>query len=133
MPDAIIRIDGRLAGEPRYNTTKDGQAVANLRVLAGRSKRNDDGTWTTLSTTAFDVSFWDAHHDLVAHLGPVKGDQVVVDGTLLGVDQFDGQNGPVLSCKVRGSGLQVWRKEPRQARPSPQGEQWNSSDDTPPF
>ena len=57
MADASIKIDGRIANDVRYNSV-NGKSVANIKVLAGRSKKNDDGTWENLSTTAYDVAFW---------------------------------------------------------------------------
>ena len=48
MADASIKIDGRIANDVRYNSV-NGKSVANIKVLAGRSKKNDDGTWENLS------------------------------------------------------------------------------------
>lgn len=109
MADATININGRIAGEPRYNSV-NGKSVANIKVLAGRSKKNDDGTWENLSTTAYDVAFWNQHAELVNMFNPNKGDSVVVTGTVTGIDKFQGDKGELLSVKVSGDGLRVFPK-----------------------
>ena len=109
MADATININGRIAGEPRYNSV-NGKSVANIKVLAGRSKKNDDGTWENLSTTAYDVAFWNQHAELVNMFNPAKGDSVVVTGTVTGIDKFAGEKGELLSVKVSGDGLRVFPK-----------------------
>ena len=109
MADASIKIDGRIANEVRYNSV-NGKSVANIKVLAGRSKKNDDGTWENLSTTAYDVAFWNQHAELVNMFNPSKGDSVVVTGTVTGIDKFQGEKGELLSVKVSGDGLRVFPK-----------------------
>lgn len=134
MADARITIEGAIASDPRFNSV-NGDPVANLRVLAGRSKKNDDGSWETLSTTAYDVSFWREHAQLADSLRPEKGSKVIVSGTVSGVESYQGQNGESLSVKVNGDGLRVFpkrdqggqqqgggnRQMPQQAPQSPQG------------
>ena len=110
MADAQIRIDGRIANDVRYNSV-NGKSVANIKVLAGRSKKNDDGTWENLSTTAYDVAFWNQHAELVNMFNPAKGDSVVVTGTVTGIDKFQGDKGELLSVKVSGDGLRVFPKQ----------------------
>ena len=109
MADASIKIDGRIAADPRFNSV-NGKSVANIKVLAGRSKKNDDGTWENLSTTAYDVAFWNQHAELVNMFNPNKGDSVVVTGTVTGIDKFSGDKGELLSVKVSGDGLRVFPK-----------------------
>lgn len=109
MADASIKIDGRIAADPRFNSV-NGKSVANIKVLAGRSKKNDDGTWENLSTTAYDVAFWNQHAELVNMFNPNKGDSVVVTGTVTGIDKFQGEKGELLSVKVSGDGLRVFPK-----------------------
>lgn len=109
MADAQITIDGRVATDPRYNNV-NGKDVANLRVLAGRSKKLDDGSFETLSQTAYDVAFWGEHAYLVDKLNPQKGDSVKITGTVTGLSAYDGQNGQSLSAKVSGDGVRVFPK-----------------------
>ena len=109
MADASIKIDGRIANDVRYNSV-NGKSVANIKVLAGRSKRNDDGTWENITTTAFDVAYWNQHAELVNMFNPSKGDSVVVTGTVTGIDKFQGEKGELLSVKVSGDGLRVFPK-----------------------
>ena len=109
MADASIKIDGRIAADPRFNSV-NGKSVANIKVLAGRSKKNDDGTWENITTTAFDVAYWNQHAELVNMFNPAKGDSVVVTGTVTGIDKFQGEKGELLSVKVSGDGLRVFPK-----------------------
>ena len=110
MADAQIRIDGRIANDVRFNSV-NGKSVANIKVLAGRSKKNDDGTWENITTTAYDVAFWNQHAELVNMFNPNKGDSVVVTGTVTGIDKFQGDKGELLSVKVSGDGLRVFPKQ----------------------
>ena len=109
MSDAQIRIPGRIANDVQFNSV-NGKSVANIKVLAGRSRKNDDGTWENLSTTAYDVAFWNQHAELVNMFNPSKGDSVVVTGTVTGIDKFAGEKGELLSVKVSGDGLRVFPK-----------------------
>ena len=109
MADAQIRIDGRIANDVRFNSV-NGKSVANIKVLAGRSKKNEDGTWENITTTAFDVAYWNQHAELVNMFNPSKGDSVVVTGTVTGIDKFQGDKGELLSVKVSGDGLRVFPK-----------------------
>ena len=110
MADARIIIEGRIVTDPRFNTSKNGDPVANLRVLAGRSRKDEQGNWQTLSETAYNVAFWREHAQLVDMLRPENGASVVVSGTVTGVEKFDGQNGESLSVQVSGDGLRVFPK-----------------------
>ena len=146
MADASIKIDGRIANDVRFNSV-NGKSVANIKVLAGRSKKNDDGTWENLSTTAYDVAFWNQHAELVNMFNPNKGDSVVVTGTVTGIDKFQGDKGELLSVKVSGDGLRVFPKNnnggggfPAPAgfnaehQPTqPQSDPWAASNNSSPF
>ncbi|SMX76514.1 single-stranded DNA-binding protein [Brevibacterium antiquum] len=114
MSDARTTIDGVIASDPRFNTTPNGAKVANIRVLAGRSKPDGNGGWEQLSTTAYDVAFWKEHADLASALNPERGSKVTVTGTITGVEKYDGQNGESLSIKVNGEGLRVFPKRDQQ-------------------
>ena len=110
MPDARITIEGRVAGDVRYGNV-NGKDVANLRVLAGRSKKNDNGEWENLSTTAYDCAFWAEHSHLVNALNPQRGDSVEVTGSVTKLESYNGQNGESLSAKVTGAGIKVFPKQ----------------------
>lgn len=110
MADARIIIEGRIVLDPRFNSV-NGKSVANLKVLAGRSRKNDDGTWETLSETAYDVAFWNEHAELVNMFNPEKGCNVIVSGTVGGIEKFEGDKGERLSVKVSGDGLRVFPKK----------------------
>ncbi|MCD1287302.1 MULTISPECIES: single-stranded DNA-binding protein [unclassified Brevibacterium] len=110
MADARVTIEGGIVADPRFNTTNSGKHVANLTIRAGRSKKNDDGSYEQLSSTAYDVTFWGEHADLVSALNPEKGSQVTVSGTITELASYDGQNGQSLSAKVNGDGIRVYPK-----------------------
>ena len=110
MPDARITIEGRVAGDVRYGNV-NGKDVANLRILAGRSKKNDNGEWENLSTTAYDCAFWAEHSHLVNALNPQRGDSVEVVGAITKLESYNGQNGESLSAKVTGAGIKVFPKQ----------------------
>ena len=139
MADARIIIEGRIVTDPRFNTSKNGDPVANLRVLAGRSRKDEQGNWQTLSETAYNVAFWREHAQLVDMLRPENGSSVVVSGTVTGVEKFDGQNGESLSVQVSGDGLRVFPKrdqgrgggfqQAQQGQQAPQQGSWGSGGD----
>lgn len=110
MPDARITIEGRVAGDVRYGNV-NGKDVANLRILAGRSKKNDNGEWENLSTTAYDCAFWAEHSHLINALNPQRGDSVEVTGSVTKLESYNGQNGESLSAKVTGAGIKVFPKQ----------------------
>ena len=122
MADARITIEGRIVLDPRFNSV-NGKSVANLKVLAGRSRKNDSGEWETLSETAYDCAFWNEHAELVNMFNPEKGCSVIVTGTVGGVEKFEGEKGERLSVKVSGDGLRVFPKRNQNAGsfPAPAG------------
>ena len=105
MPDATINIPGRALAAPRFGDA-NGTPVANIRVAAGRSRKNDQGGFDTLSETFYDVAYWRNHHDLIAGLGIGPGDTVIVTGTVVGTDVYEGK----ASVKINGHGIQHFPK-----------------------
>ena len=105
MPDASINIPGRALAAPRFGDA-NGTPVANIRVAAGRSRKNDQGGFDTLSETFYDVAYWRNHHDLIAGLGIGPGDTVIVTGTVGGTDVYEGK----ASVKINGHGIQHFPK-----------------------
>ena len=136
MPDATVTIEGGVPWDPRYSATQNGTTVGNLTVLAGRSRPLDSGGWEEITKTQYECTFWREHHDLLAALHPEKGSQVIVTGTIEGVDKFTTRDGnEYLSVKVNATGLKVKppkdQRRPQQSHPSPQGEQWNRGQQAP--
>ena len=120
MADANIIINGGIVADPRWNTTQSGHRVGNLTVRAGRSRKEQDGSYTTLSSTAYDVAHWDLVHDLLAAQTPEKGQQVTITGTVAGVETYTDRDGNVqATVKVNADGVRVWPK--RQQQSAPQG------------
>lgn len=148
MADANIIINGGIVADPRWNTTQSGHRVGNLTVRAGRSRKEQDGSYTTLSSTAYDVAHWDLVHDLLAAQTPEKGQQVTITGTVAGVETYTDRDGNVqATVKVNADGVRAWPKRQQQSAPQgggygqqPQGSQagWTDQqgggyDQDPPF
>ena len=122
MADANIIINGGIVADPRWNTTQSGHRVGNLTVRAGRSRKEQDGTWTQLSSTAYDCAHWDLVHDLLAAQTPEKGAQVTISGTVAGAESYTDRDGNVqVTVKVNVDGVRVWPKRQQQGG-APQGQ-----------
>ncbi|GAA1327469.1 hypothetical protein GCM10009592_14340 [Brachybacterium rhamnosum] len=125
MADARITIEGGIVTDPRWNTTQSGHRVGNLTVRAGRSRKEQDGSFTTLSSTAYDVAHWDLVHDLLAAQTPEKGQQVTITGTVAGVEIYTDRDGNTqATVKVNAEGVRVWPKRQQQGGSygAPQGQ-----------
>lgn len=76
-----ITIEGRAVNEPELRFTQSGQAVANFRVAASESKKNDRGEWEDGDKLFVNVAVWKEAGEAVAeHVR--KGDKVTVTGRL---------------------------------------------------
>ena len=114
MADATIVIDGGIVAEPRWNNPGQNR-VGNLTVRAGRSRKEQDGSYTQLSSTPFDVACWNEVHDLLAAQMPEKGSQVRITGTVTGVRTYQDQQGQTqASVEVRAEGVKVFPKRQQQ-------------------
>lgn len=115
MADANIIINGGIVSDPRWNTTQSGHRVGNLTVRAGRSRKEQDGSYTQLSSTAYDCAHWDLVHDLLAAQTPEKGSQVTITGTVAGAESYTDREGNVqVTVKVNVDGVRVWPKRQQQ-------------------
>lgn len=115
MADANIIINGGIVSDPRWNTTQSGHRVGNLTVRAGRSRKEQDGSYTQLSSTAYDCAHWDLVHDLLAAQTPEKGSQVTISGTVAGAESYTDREGNVqVTVKVNVDGVRVWPKRQQQ-------------------
>ena len=115
MADAQIIITGGIVAEPRQRTTQSGHRVTSLTVRAGRSRREQDGTWTTLSSTAYDVSCWGEVSDMVAAQTPERGGQVTIMGDVTGTRTYEDSHGETQTMvQVRALGVHVWPRRDRQ-------------------
>ena len=123
MADASIIIDGGIVTEPRWNNPGQSR-VGNLTVRAGRSRKNDQGGYDQLSSTAYDVACWNEVHDLLAAQMPEKGAQVRITGTVTGVHTYQDQQGETqASVEVRAEGVKVFPKRQQQGGYGSQGGQ----------
>lgn len=130
MADANIIINGGIVADPRWNQTQSGHRVGNLTVRAGRSRKEQDGTWTQLSSTAYDCAHWDLVHDLLAAQTPEKGAQVTITGTVAGAETYTDRDGNVqVTVKVNVDSVRVWPKRQQQG---PQGGGYSGAQQGPP-
>ena len=114
MADPTIIIDGGIVAEPRWNNPGQNR-VGNLVVRAGRSRKEQDGSYTQLSSTPFDVACWNEVHDLLAAQMPEKWSQVRITGTVTGVRTYEDQQGQTqASVEVRAEGVRVFPKRQQQ-------------------
>lgn len=95
-----ITIDGRLVSDPELKFTPGGKAVANMRVAASDSKKDDAGNWSTTEQIFINVTLWEAEAETAAeHF--VKGDRVLVAGRIYQreYEKSDGTKGYSLEVK----------------------------------
>lgn len=95
-----ITIDGRLVADPELKFTPGGKAVANMRVAASDSKKDDAGNWSTTEQIFINVTLWEAEAESAAeHF--VKGDRVLVAGRIYQreYEKSDGSKGYSLEVK----------------------------------
>ena len=95
-----ITIDGRLVADPELKFTPGGKAVANLRVAASDSKKDDAGNWSTTEQIFINVTLWEAEAETAGeHF--VKGDRVLVAGRIWQreYEKSDGSKGFSLEVK----------------------------------
>ncbi len=86
-----ITAIGRLSADPSLRFSGAGKAVAKLSIACNDNKRDEQGTWQTISTTWLDVSLWDTEAETAAETLR-KGDEIIVTG-LLQVETFTGKDG----------------------------------------
>jgi single-strand DNA-binding protein len=95
-----ITIDGRLVADTELKFTPGGKAVANMRVAASDSKKDDAGEWQTTEQIFINVTLWEAEAETAAeHF--VKGDRVLVSGRIYQreYEKSDGSKGYSLEVK----------------------------------
>lgn len=95
-----ITIDGRLVADPELKFTGAGKAVANMRVAASDSKKDDTGNWQTTEQIFINVTLWEAEAEAsVEHF--TKGDRVLVSGRIYQreYEKSDGSKGYALEVK----------------------------------
>ena len=95
-----ITIDGRLVADPELKFTGAGKAVANMRVAASDSKKDEAGNWSTTEQIFINVTLWEAEAETAAeHF--TKGDRVLVAGRIYQreYEKSDGSKGYSLEVK----------------------------------
>lgn len=144
MSDNTLTITGNLAADPDLRFTQSGLAVASMTVMQTKRVKQGD-QWVDADTNGVQVTAWRALAENIAEsLG--KGDLVTVTGTLdprNWVDRNTGDkrygweiNATDVAVSLRyatAKPVKVNRSQNLQKAPSPQGEEWNSSYDRPPF
>jgi len=137
-----ITIEGRAVNDPELRFTGGGQAVANFRIAASESKKNDAGEWEDGDKLFVNVAVWkEAGEALAEHVR--KGDKVIVTGRLY-QREYEGREGDKrTSLEVKFATVAKVVEQPRAQRQQassgyqqrPADDPWAtpSSNDAPPF
>lgn len=142
-----ITIDGRLVSDPELKFTGGGKAVANMRVAASDSRKDDAGNWQTTEQIFINVTLWEAEAETsVEHFA--KGDRVLVSGRIFQreYEKSDGSKGYSLEVKFpavakipavqraeRQATQQQWGQQPAAAQNDPWASAGGASNVEPPF
>jgi single-strand DNA-binding protein len=85
---APITLTGRLGADPDIRFSKEGKAIANLRVATNKRRKLDSGEWEDIDTTWWRVSAFGALAENIAD-ALSKGDAVIVVGNIKGREWED--------------------------------------------
>ncbi|WP_107768483.1 single-stranded DNA-binding protein [Nocardioides terrigena] len=121
-----ITIDGRLVSDPELKFTGAGKAVANMRVAASDSKKDDAGNWQTTEQIFINVTLWEAEAETsVEHFA--KGDRVLVSGRIFQreYEKSDGSKG--YSLEVKFPTVAKIPSAPRVERQQAPQQQWGQA------
>ena len=137
-----ICIEGRIVADPELRFTPSGQAVANFRVAASESKKDDAGNWIDGDKLFANVAVWKEAGEAVAEHCR-KGDKVTVTGRLYQREyEHNGEKRTSIEVKFatvakvvdapRGQASSGGRPVPQSA---PAADPWGapSGNDSPPF
>jgi single-strand DNA-binding protein len=78
---AAVTLTGRLGSDPEIKFSKDGKAIANLRVATNKRRRLDSGEWEDIDTTWWRVTAFGALAENIAD-ALSKGDAIIVVGNI---------------------------------------------------
>jgi single-strand DNA-binding protein len=133
-----ITINGRAVNDPELRFTQSGAAVANFRVAASESKKNDRGEWEDGDKLFVNVSVWKDDAEAIAeHIR--KGDKVVVSGRLFQREYETNAGEKRTSIEVKFATVAKVIDAPRAQRTSqpqqPANDPWAApaGNDAPPF
>jgi single-strand DNA-binding protein len=145
MPLPSIQITGNVVDDPELRFTASGKAVANFRVAANKSKKDEaTGKWETAESCFLTVNAWELQAEAIAEQ-VTRGAKVIVTGQLKQreYDDRDGNKRQVYEVQAYEVALVVkgqtaTREKPAQGgRPStPATDPWatpTGSDTAPPF
>lgn len=137
-----ITIEGRIVADPDLRFTPSGQAVANLRVAASESKKDEAGNWIDGDKLFVNVAVWKEAGEAVAEHCR-KGDKVTVTGRLYGREYETSAGEKRTSIEVKfatvAKVVEGERRSPqtaqRQAPSAPAADPWGlpANNDVPPF
>jgi single-strand DNA-binding protein len=99
-----ITIEGNLVDEPEVRFTPTGKQLAEFRVAASRSKRNERGEWVDDKELFIKVTVWDQLAENVAE-SLNKGDSVLVTGYLYQDSWEDAQGQRRTAVRIEGKNV----------------------------
>lgn len=138
MPLPSIQITGNVVDDPELRFTPSGKAVANFRVAANKSRKDEaTGKWENSESCFLTVNIWEEKAEAVAeHV--TRGAKVIVTGTLRQreYDDRDGNKRQVFEVQAYEVALVV--KAPpadrsrgqQQSKPA-QGDPWGAGGQDP--
>lgn len=100
----MIVITGNLGADPELRFTKDGAAVANLRVAVTKRVKQDDGTWADGDTTWFSVKCWRGLAENAAE-SLTKGSRVIVYGEMKSRSYEDKDGGKQTAWEIEATDI----------------------------
>ena len=132
---ANITITGRLGADPELTFSPSGTAVAKMRVVSSRSKKDESGEWVEIDTTWWAVTaFKAAAEQCVEQLR--KGDSVLLIGTIKSrtwKDDKSGENRTVMEVIANQIGPDLSRPR-KKSQSAGQPDPWaQSQEQEPPF
>lgn len=78
-----ITVEGNLAADPEYRTTRNGKTVAGFRIAANESKHNEQtGQWEQSGVCFLQCTAWPPLSDNMRASGLAKGSPVIAAGKL---------------------------------------------------
>ncbi|RYQ36316.1 single-stranded DNA-binding protein [Bifidobacterium pseudolongum] len=106
MPIPTIVVEGNLTADPEYRTTQSGKTVANVRVAANESRRDErTGQWEQVDACFLNVVCWPPLSDNMQATGLVKGSPVIVAGRLRTRQWQDEQGQPHSRLELAASSI----------------------------
>lgn len=125
-----ITINGRAVADLELRFTGSGKAVASVRVAASERRKNaQTQEWEDGEKCFVNVSLWESEAEAAAEMGVLKGDAVLVTGSLFEreYETRDGGKGKSLEVKYATIAKVPPRVRDARQQPAQQSGGWGNS------